>query len=105
MVLANQPLHIHRSPAHLLPVDRTNQRLLDASFFLAHAHRLPGSILLSMNLEGFFTRSNHKSRAPTCWTSFPVSTDVQGPVFSNGPNELFGKLDSIPPPIYSPFVN
>src|ERR1700685_1311247 len=40
MVLANQPLDIHRAPTHLLSVYETNQRLLARRIFFAHAPRI-----------------------------------------------------------------
>jgi hypothetical protein len=47
MILSNQPLHVYRSPTHLLPVDRTDQRLLARRIFLAHAPSIPNFFLFS----------------------------------------------------------
>src|SRR6202022_1974239 len=47
MILSDQPLHIHGPPTHLLPVDRTDQRLLARYIFLAHPPSIPSSILFS----------------------------------------------------------
>ena len=55
MVLANQLLHIHRPPTHLLPVYKTDQRLLLGWIFLAHA--ASSTALLSFSRGGFFTAS------------------------------------------------
>jgi amino acid transporter len=45
MALSDQPLHVHGTPVHLLPVDRTDQRLLARGIFFAFAPSIPNFIL------------------------------------------------------------
>jgi hypothetical protein len=47
MVFADELLYLHRSPAHLLPVHMTDQRLLARCIFLAHAPSIPNFFLFS----------------------------------------------------------
>jgi hypothetical protein len=47
MVLLDEPFHIHRSPAHLLSVHWTDQRLLTYHVFFAHAPSIPIFTLFS----------------------------------------------------------
>jgi hypothetical protein len=57
MVFVDQSLHIHGSPTHLLPVDRSNQCLL-AHIFSAHAPSIRGFPNFSRDdCGGFFTAS------------------------------------------------
>ena len=54
MVLANQTLHIHRAPAHLLSVYVADQRLLADGIFLAHAASLrQTSYFARLKFRGF----------------------------------------------------
>src|SRR5713101_7461720 len=56
MVLANQPLHIHGAPTHLLPVYVADQRLV-ARIFLAHAASLRYIIFFARHKFGRFLHS------------------------------------------------
>src|SRR5258708_22774410 len=56
MVLANQPLHIHGAPTHLLPVYVADQRLV-ARIFLAHAASLRYMIFFATHKFGRFLHS------------------------------------------------
>src|SRR6266849_1099577 len=56
MVLANQPLHIHGAPTHLLPVYVADQRLV-ARIFLAHAASLRYMIFFARHKFGRFLHS------------------------------------------------
>src|SRR5260370_5171973 len=64
MVLANQPLHIHGAPTHLLPVYVADQRLV-ARIFLAHAASLRYMIFFARHKFGGFLHSfNRRLRHP-----------------------------------------
>src|SRR5258708_29923138 len=64
MVLANQPLHIHGAPTHLLPVYVADQRLV-ARIFLAHAASLRYMIFFARHKFGRFLHSfTPKGAAP-----------------------------------------
>jgi hypothetical protein len=56
MVFANQAPHIHGTPAHLLPVYTTNQRL-PARIFLTHAGRLRQHTLFARSKSRGFIHS------------------------------------------------
>jgi len=47
MIFRHQPVDIHRPPTHLLPVYKTDQRLLARPIFCAHAPSIPGLIPFS----------------------------------------------------------
>src|SRR5438445_11142144 len=54
MVFADEFLHIHGSPAHLLSIHVADQRLLAARIFLAHAASLrQTTFFASLTFRGF----------------------------------------------------
>src|SRR5258708_3721305 len=73
MVLANQPLHIHGAPTHLLPVYVADQRLV-ARIFLAHAASLRYMIFFARHKFGRFLHSfNRRERHPSSSSRLVVS--------------------------------
>jgi hypothetical protein len=64
MLFVDESLHIHRTPAHLLPVHVADQRLV-ARIFLAHAASLRHPIFFSrMKFRGFLHSSKPKGPPP-----------------------------------------
>src|SRR5260370_10141786 len=75
MVLANQPLHIHGAPTHLLPVYVADQRLV-ARIFLAHAASLRYMIFFARQKFGRFLHSFVlRLQVLTCSPLFFLLTD------------------------------
>jgi hypothetical protein len=66
MVFANEFLHIHGLPAHLLSVNVADQRLLAERIFLAHAASLRQSFYFArLKFRGFLHSFNFWSDSHT----------------------------------------
>src|ERR1700676_5754542 len=73
MIFINEPLDIHRSPAHLLPIYLVDQGLLGARIFLAHAARLRHTTFSArVKFGGFLHSFNPKLRLTNAETGCAV---------------------------------
>src|SRR5712692_5869516 len=76
MILADQSLYVHRTPAHLLPVHPSDQRLV-AHIFLAHAASLRHTTFFArVKFRGFLHSFNPARMGSLTWLFVPLRPSI-----------------------------